>query len=102
MQPLTLPPIVAACQFAPVLGDVNQNLATALQLSYEAAGKGAKVIVLPELCTSGYVLNSPQEAMQVSQTKSGYQTEAFKAITQRFGCHVVFGYVELCEGKLYN
>lgn len=102
MKPLILPPIVAAVQFAPILGNVNQNLATALQLSFEAAGKGAKVVVLPELCTSGYVLNSPQEAMQVAQTKNGYMTETFSEIAKKFGCHVVFGYVELCEGKLYN
>jgi predicted amidohydrolase len=94
--------IVAAIQFAPQLLDVTRNLATALQLTFEAAAKGARVIVLPELCLSGYVLNGPREAIQCAQDKKGYQTEAFQAVAQRFGCHVVFGYVELCEGKLYN
>jgi len=94
--------IVAAVQFCPVLLDVQKNIATGLQLAFEAAAKGAKVIVLPELCTSGYVLRSPQEAMQCAQDKHGYQTEAFGALAQRFNCHIVFGYVELCEGKLYN
>lgn len=94
--------IVAAVQFAPKLFDVRRNLATALQLSFEASAKGARVVVLPELCTGGYVLRSPREAMEVAQDRNGYQTEAFTAITQRFNCHVVFGYVELLEGKLYN
>lgn len=94
--------IVAAVQFEPKLLDVHKNLATALQLSFEAAAKGARVIVLPELCIGGYVLHSPQEAMQVAQDRGGYQTEAFTAISQRFNCHIVFGYTELCEGKLYN
>lgn len=94
--------IVAAIQFAPKLLDVHKNLATALQLSFEAAAKGARVVVLPELCIGGYVLREAREAMEVAQDREGYQTEAFRAITQRFNCHVVFGYVELLEGKLYN
>lgn len=94
--------VVAAIQFAPALLDVHKNLATALQLCFEAAGKGARVIVLPELCIGGYVLREPREAMEVAQDRRGYQTEAFTAISQRFNCHIVFGYTELCEGKLYN
>jgi N-carbamoylputrescine amidase len=94
--------IVAAVQFNPELLNVNRNLSTALQLTFEAAAKGAKIIVLPELCTSGYVLRNQREAMLCAQDRHGYQTEAFTTITQRFGCHVVFGYVELLEGNLYN
>jgi len=94
--------IVAAVQFEPKLHDVHSNLATAKQLAFEAAGKGASLIVLPELCISGYVLENKREAADCSQTKDGYQTEAFKPIARRFNAHVVFGYVELCEGKLYN
>jgi len=94
--------IVAAVQFAPDLLDVHKNLSAAKQLTFEAAAKGARVVVLPELCLSGYVLRSKEEAASVSQTRNGYQTEAFIPIAKKFNCHVVFGYVELCEGKLYN
>jgi len=94
--------VVAAVQYAPKLHDVRANLATALQLTYEAAGKGARLIVLPELCIGGYVLNSVREAADVAQARDGYQTQAFTDITRRFNCHVVFGYTEICEGNLYN
>lgn len=94
--------VVAAVQFNPQLGNVEQNLATAQQMVFEAAAKGAQVIVLPELCIGGYVLESASEAMRVAQTKTGYQTNAFLPIAQRFNCHIVFGYTELCEGQLYN
>lgn len=97
-----LPAIVAAVQFAPRLHDVQGNLSTALQLTFEAAGKGARIVVLPELCLSGISLWSPSEASVCSQTKNGYQTEAFVPLAGRFNCHIVFGYVELYEGKLYN
>jgi predicted amidohydrolase len=94
--------IVASVQFCPVLLDVQKNIATGLQLAFEACAKGARVVVLPELCTSGYVLRSPQEAMSCAQEKDGYQTEAFSALAKKFNCHIIFGYVELCDGKLYN
>lgn len=94
--------VVAAVQFAPRLLDVRANLLTALQLCFEAAAKGAKLIVLPELCIGGYVLESVREASEVAQTRDGYQTQAFVPIARRFNCHIVFGYTELTEGKLYN
>lgn len=96
------PSIVAAIQFAPKLLDVYSNMATALQLTFEAAAKGARIIVLPELCTGGAVIRSEREASSIAQERNGYQTELFKPITERFNCRVVFGYVELHEGKLYN
>ena len=82
--------------------DVHKNRATAQQLTFEAAAKGARVVVLPELCLSGYVLRSKEEASSVCQERDGYQTEAFIPLAKKFNCHVVFGYVELHEGKLYN
>ena len=94
--------IVAAVQFEPKLLDVHKNIAVAQQLVFEAASKGAKVIVLPEMCISGYSIRSKSEASSVSQVRNGYQTESFAPIAKKFGCHVVFGYVELYEGKLYN
>ena len=99
-----LPPtqVVAAVQFQPQLGRVQENLATAQELVFEAAGKGAKLIVLPELCTGGYNFHNVREALEVAQTRDGYQSCAFEGICRQFGCYVVFGYVELFEGKLYN
>jgi predicted amidohydrolase len=94
--------IVAAVQYKPELLDVHKNIAAAQQYAFEAAGKGAKVIVLPELSLSGYAINSKAEAASVSQERNGYQTEAFVPIAKKFNCKIVFGYVELLEGKLYN
>jgi N-carbamoylputrescine amidase len=94
--------IVAAVQYAPSLMDVHKNLITAQQLTFEAAAKGARIIVLPELCLSGYILRSKEEASSVCQERDGYQTEAFIPLAKKFNCHIVFGYVELHEGKLYN
>lgn len=94
--------IVAAVQFEPKILKVHENLATARVLAFEAAAKGAAVVVLPELCISGYALRDKREASDCSQTRDGYQTEAFIPIARQNNCHIVLGYVELCEGNLYN
>jgi predicted amidohydrolase len=94
--------IVAAVQFEPILLDVYQNLQQAKQYTFEAAAKGSSIIVLPELCISGHVLRSPREAIDCAQEKNGYQTIALSEISKKYNCHIVFGYVELCEGKLFN
>lgn len=94
--------IVAAIQYAPKLLDVYANIQTAQQMSFEAAAKGASLIVLPELCISGYALRDKREAADCAQEKCGFQTESFLPITKRFNSHIVMGYVELHEGKLYN
>lgn len=94
--------IVAAVQYDPKMLDVQHNMAMAQQMSYEAAIKGAKVIVLPELCMSGYTLRDAREATDVCQEKQGYQTQALYKIAQSQGVYIIFGYVELYDGKLYN
>jgi len=94
--------IVAAVQFNPKILDVHHNLRIGQQLAYEAAAKGAAVVVLPELCTSGYVLRDKHEAASCAQTSNGYQTQAFLPIAEKFNAHIVFGFVELKEGNLYN
>ena len=94
--------VVAAVQFQPKLLDVESNIATAQQLTYEAASKGARIIVLPELCTSGFVFESARDAAQCAQDRNGYQTQSFIPLARKFNCHVVFGYPETRDGKLYN
>lgn len=94
--------IVAAIQFEPQILKVQDNLKVAQQMAFEAAAKGASLIVLPELCTSGYVLENKREAAGCAQEKDGYQTEAFVPIAKRFNAHIVFGYVEHSGDKLYN
>lgn len=94
--------IVASIQFEPSVLDVDKNLSVAAQMTYEAAAKGAKIIVLPELCTSGYVLRSVGEASSCAQYKDGYQTSAIHEAIKPFNAYVVFGYPEISDGKLYN
>lgn len=96
------PTIVAAVQFQPELLNVEKNLSVALQLTFEAASKGARLIVLPETCIGGNVLRDEREALKVCQEKDGYQTQAFMSLAAAMNCRIVLGYVQLFENCLYN
>lgn len=54
--------LIACAQLAPVLGDVEANLAASEQAVAEAVGAGAGIVVLPELMTSGYMFTDTAEA----------------------------------------
>lgn len=94
--------IVASVQFKPKPGDVDQNINVAKQMCFEAAAKGAKLIVLPEMCTTGNEFKNRRDATLCAQDKRGYQTQAFQPIAQKFKCDIVFGYPEFSDGELYN
>jgi len=53
---------VAAVQFAPIFKEVAHNLHMAFTLIHKAAQGGAQLVVLPELCTTGYSFMSKGEA----------------------------------------
>lgn len=59
---------VAVQQLAPVLGDLSANRTLTARAIDEALAAGADVVVLPELVTSGYMLASVQEALEVAIT----------------------------------
>lgn len=95
--------VVAACQFSPKREETVWNCDVALQLMFEAASAGANVIVLPELCTSGHSFRSVESASRVASVKGGeFSEDVADEIASKFDCYVVFGYVELDGGKLYN
>lgn len=57
---------IACQQIAPLIGDLAGNRAAALAAIREAVDRGADVVILPELITSGYMFDSAQEAAAVA------------------------------------
>jgi predicted amidohydrolase len=53
---------IACLQMQPSFGDVAANVERSLQLINRAAADGANLVVLPELCNTGYVFASREEA----------------------------------------
>lgn len=94
---------VACIQMEPVVGDKDRNLARSLEMIDEAAGQGARLIVLPELANSGYVFTSRDEAIALAEEiPSGPTTTAWAAAAARHGAWIVAGIAEKAGDRLYN
>ena len=94
---------VACQQLAPVLGDLAGNGTRAQAAIDEAIAAGAEVVLLPELCTSGYMFASPEEAAAAAITREDPILAGWQAAAQRSGTLVAGGFCERGEdGRVYN
>ncbi|WP_256363859.1 nitrilase family protein [Hyphomicrobium sp. 99] len=97
-------PLSIACiQMEPIFGDTARNVERTVHLMDEAADKGAQLVVLPELCNTGYVFNSRAEAFELAETiPSGPTVAAWSATAKNRGLYIVAGIAERAGEKLYN
>jgi 5-aminopentanamidase len=95
--------LIAAAQLAPTLGDLRANRILARDAIREAARRGADVVVLPELITSGYVFESPQEARSVAIASDHEILEEWASEAAAADLVLIAGFCELAEdGAVYN
>ena len=88
-------------QMAPALGDLEKNVQTIERLLPQA--EGAELLVLPELCHSGYRFESRDEAWEASETIADGPFMAFlKTVCVERKMHIVVGVNERDGEKLYN
>jgi predicted amidohydrolase len=59
--------IVACIQMEPAVREKQRNIKRSLEMIDEAAGRGARLLVLPELANSGYVFETRAEAFDLSE-----------------------------------
>ncbi len=94
---------IACIQMEPIVAQKDRNVRRSLELIEQAAGKGAGLVVLPELCNSGYVFNSREEAFELSEeVPNGPTSRAWMDVAHKHNLHVVAGIDEREGGVLYN
>jgi 5-aminopentanamidase len=94
---------VACQQLAPVLGDLEANRELALTAIRAAVDEGADVVVLPELITSGYMFEAPEEAAAVAIGADHELLAEWAAEAARADILIAGGFCELGEhGRIYN
>ncbi len=94
---------VACIQMEPRVGEKARNVARSLEFIEQAAGEGAKLIVLPELANSGYVFETREEAFALAEEiPAGETVEAWEETAARLGVWIVAGIAEREGAKLYN
>ena len=90
---------VGFVQFDPIFGQVEKNLSTIERL---VEGQRADLLVLPELCTTGYCFVSKREARELAEPVNGPTIGALKKLAKANRVNLVAGFAELSAGKVYN
>jgi predicted amidohydrolase len=104
---------VATIQFAPSLGDKQNNLRRLAGLVIEAAENDAQLIVLPELAVSGYSFMSAEQAKPHAEilaefrpggNRPGSSMDVMFALASKYRVHIAWGLLEedYGTGKLFN
>jgi predicted amidohydrolase len=99
-----VPSVRVACQqIAPVVGDPAANSRLTREAVAEAVAAGARLVLLPELATSGYVFESIDEARACAEPADGNALRGWAEEAARGDAVVVGGFCELGEDdRLYN
>ena len=93
--------VVTAVQLAPTVGDLEGNVDRAVEAIATAVVTGSELVVLPELTTSGYVFESPEEARSLGLSPDDAVFDRFAAVAG--DAVVVVGFAETGDdGHLYN
>jgi 5-aminopentanamidase len=96
--------VIAVCQLALSVGDVAANRAAAATAVAEAAEHGADLVVLPELCDTGYVFSGAAEARALAAPAADSPTlRHWRALSVQYATAIAAGFCELGDdGRLYN
>ena len=91
---------VSALQFEPRFLNKEYNLYKIKQLLYKLK---TDLVVLPELCNSGYVFATQEEVFSVAEEAGKGETYfVLSEIANGNNCNIVYGYPELDGNNLYN
>lgn len=89
------PYTVAAVQFEPTMFEKARNIDRLLALCAEAAKAGARLIVTPEMGTTGYCWFDRAEVASQVEPIPGPTTARFQALCAAHDCYIVIGMPEV-------
>ncbi|MGJ4942619.1 nitrilase-related carbon-nitrogen hydrolase [Bradyrhizobium sp. HKCCYLS1011] len=92
---------VAAVQFEPVMCEKERNITRLLELCEQAAAAGVRLIVTPEMGTTGYCWHDRAEVAPFVEKIPGSTTHRFAAFARRHNCYVVIGMPEVDDDDIY-
>ena len=93
---------LAAGQTAPVPGDVAKNLADIESVARLARAEGARLVLFPELATTGLAFGSAAEARKVAEPEDGASFRRVAALAKELDLWIAYGFVESRRRALFN
>jgi predicted amidohydrolase len=90
---------ISLVQFTPGFGTPGRNLH---EIAALLEGVKTDIIVLPELCTTGYSFLSREEALGAAEGQEGESAIFFKQLAQEHKAMVIAGFAEKSGEKVYN
>jgi predicted amidohydrolase len=85
----------AAIQYEPTMGEKEKNVTALLHLVEEAAQHEARLIVLPEMATTGYCWESRSEIAPFVEPIPGPTTDRFQRIATSYGSYIAISLPEV-------
>ncbi len=103
-QPVREPFQVAAVEFDAQFLTLDRNLPRLAAVVEEAAQAGAKLILLPEAATSGYIYKDYAQLKPFLDSVPGKATRLLEPLANKYGAHIVVGIAETdpVSGLAYN
>jgi predicted amidohydrolase len=96
-----IPMKISIVQFAPILGQIEQNIALLSERFNDAWD--SDLVVLPELASTGYRFADKQQAMACAEPVNDSRFIDFlETIADTYDCHIVAGFNERQGDNLYN
>ena len=90
-------------QFKPTFGEKGKNLRRIIEFLKEGAEKQADLLVLPELCNSGYVFKSEEEVEKLfEEVPEGQTTRILAGFAEEETLYIVAGLSERRDGRSFN
>jgi len=90
---------ISVVQFTPVMGNPEHNLRQIAALLKKIV---TDLIVLPELCTTGYSFVSAKEVFDAAEEMGGKSARFFEQLANDHNAVVIAGFAESDAGKVYN
>ncbi|RTK99623.1 MAG: carbon-nitrogen hydrolase family protein [Proteobacteria bacterium] len=95
---------VASVEFNPKFMQLDSNINGIVDAVINAAQNNAKLIVLPEAATTGYIYKDRQQLAPYLDTIPGKTTDAIAKVTNKYHTYVAIGIIEKdsATGIVYN
>jgi len=90
---------LSVVQFSPLWAEKSKNLQAISRLLTKLE---SDVIVLPELCTTGYSFLSKEEALKQAEDLSGETARFFRALAVQTKAMIIAGFAEKEANQAYN